>query len=85
MKDSKGLDIIECVKVSHEEARTKSFRVKIKAEDYDKAMSGETWPYRARVQPNKNFRQKHEDGGQFNVGRSSTGHDADRRNPQNHS
>ena len=65
MKDSKGLEIIECVKVSHTEARTHSFRIKIKAEDYDLSMNGETWPYRVRVRPYRHFRQKREEGGQF--------------------
>jgi hypothetical protein len=82
MKDSKELDIIECVKVSHQDARTKSFRIKVKSEDYDKAMSGETWPYRVRVRPYKHFRQKREDGGQFNVGGGAAGQDADRRHGQ---
>ena len=85
MKGAKGLDLIECVKVSHQEARTKSFRVKIKADDYDKAMSGETWPYRVRVRPYKHFRQKREEsGGQFNVGGGAAGRqDTDRISVQN--
>ena len=82
MKDAKELEVIECVKVSHEEARTKSFRVKIKAEDYDKAMSSETWPYRVRVRPYKHFKQRREDGGQFNVGAGASGRSADRRDDQ---
>ena len=82
MKDDKELTLIECVKVSHDEARTRSFRVKIRAEDYDKAMSGETWPYRVRVRPYKHFRQRREDGGQFNAGAGASGYDADRRNAQ---
>ena len=40
------------------EARRKSFRIKVKVEDYEKAMNGETWPY--RVRPYKHFKQKHE-------------------------
>jgi hypothetical protein len=83
MKDAKELDIIECVTVSHQDARTKSFRVKVKAEDYDKAMSGETRPYRVRVRPYKHFRQRREEGGQFNVGGGAAGQDADRRHGQN--
>ena len=58
MKSSKELDIIESKSVSHVEARTKSFRIKVKVEDYEKAMNGETWPY--RVRPYKHFKQKHE-------------------------
>ena len=83
MKDAKELDIIECVTVSHQDARTKSFCVKVKAEDYDKAMSGETWPYRVRVRPYKHFRQRREEGGQFNAGGGAAGQDADRRHGQN--
>jgi hypothetical protein len=78
MKDDKDLDIIECVRVSHEEARTKSFRVKVKAGDYDKAMSGETWPYRVRVRPYRHFKQRREQAGQFSVGGGAPGHDAGR-------
>ena len=67
MKNSKDLELVECVKVSHDDARTKRFRVKVKAEDYDKAMSGETWPYRVRVRPFRHFKQKQDRaGGQFN-------------------
>ena len=62
MKESKGLEILECVKVSHEEARTQSFRVKVKGEDYDLAMNGETWPYRVRVRPFRHFRQRQDNG-----------------------
>ena len=64
MKDSKGLEIMECVKVSHDDARTQSFRIKIKAEDYDLSMNGDTWPYRVRVRPFKHFRQRQEQGNQ---------------------
>ena len=65
MKDTKGLDIFECSKVSHVDARTKSFRIKVKAADYELSMNSETWPYRVRVRPYKHFRQKREEGGQF--------------------
>ena len=66
MKDSKGLEILEIVKVSHIEARTKSFRVKVKSEDYEKAMDSLTWPSRVRVRPYRHFKQRREQpGGQF--------------------
>ena len=68
MKASKDLDISECCQVSHPEARTKSFRVRIHAADYEKAMSSETWPYRVRVRPYKHFRQKQQEGGNFGTG-----------------
>ena len=66
MKDSKALELIEVVKVSHNDARTKSFRVKVKSEDYEKAMDCETWPSRVRVRPYRHFKQRREQtGGQF--------------------
>ena len=65
MKDTKNLNILECSKVSHEDARTQSFRIKIKAADYEAALLAETWPYRVRVRVYRHFRQKREDGGQF--------------------
>ena len=65
MKDSKGLELMECSKVSHAEARTSSFRIQVKAQDYDKAMHSDTWPYRVRVRPYRHFRQRQERGGQF--------------------
>lgn len=66
MKESKGLDILEIVKVSHAEARTKSFRVKVKSEDYEKAMDCQTWPSRVRVRPYRHFKQRRDQpGGQF--------------------
>ena len=65
MKSAKGLEMMECQKVSHEDARTQSFRIKIKAADYEKAMSTETWPYRVRVRIYRHFRQKREEPSQF--------------------
>lgn len=58
------------------EARTSSFRVQVRAQDYDKAMEAETWPYRVRVRPYRHFRQRQE-GGQFGGavgGNSQVGH-----------
>ena len=66
MKSSKGLEILECQKVSHIDARTQSFRVKVKSEDYEKALNGDTWPYYVRVRVYKHFRQRDE-GGQFSA------------------
>ena len=66
MKDSKGLEIIDISKVSHKDARTRSFRVKVKSEDYEKAMDCNTWPSRVRVRPYRHFKQHQEQaGGQF--------------------
>ena len=39
MKSVKKLEIIECTKISHEEARNASYRIKINAKDHDLAMS----------------------------------------------
>ena len=80
MKSSKGLEIMECKKVSHDEARTKSFRIKVKAEDYEKAMNGETWPYRVRVRPYKHFKQRQQAGGQFSGDGGAQGQEVDRTN-----
>ena len=68
MKDTKNLDIIECNRVSHDDARTQIFRIKIKASDYETGLNPETWPYRVRVRVFRHFRQRQEDGGQFNPG-----------------
>ena len=69
MKNTKGLDLLECDKVSHDEARNQSFKVKVKSADYDKAMSAETWPYRVRVRVYRHFRQRRQEessqSGQF--------------------
>ena len=77
MKDSKGMEIIEIVKVSHNDARTKSFRVKVKSEDYEKAMDSQTWPSRVRVRPYRHFKQRREQpGGQFGGQGGDRGHQA---------
>ena len=74
MTDSKGLELLECEKVSHVEARTSSFRVQVRAQDYDKAMEADTWPYRVRVRPYRHFRKHQEQGGQFGVAAGGHGH-----------
>ena len=74
MKDSKGLELLEIVKVSHKDARTKSFKVKIKSEDYDKAMDSQTWPSRVRVRPYRHFKQREQPGGQFGGQAGDNGH-----------
>ena len=42
MLESKKLTLLDCKKVSHEDARTSSFRVRIKVADYDLAMTAES-------------------------------------------
>ena len=45
----KGINVIEIECLSHKDARTNTFRVRIKAAEYDKAMKPEVWPYRVGV------------------------------------
>ena len=63
MKDSKGLEILECTKVSHKEARAQSFRIKVRSKDYEIALKSETWPYRVGVRVYRHFKQQRDAGG----------------------
>ena len=54
----KGLEIVEIEKVSHQEARNASFKVQIKAEDKDKALNGDFWPYGVRFRIYRHYRKK---------------------------
>ena len=68
MKESKGLEILECDRVSHDDARAQSFRIKVWCADYESALKSDTWPYRVGVQVYHHFKQRREaDGttGQF--------------------
>ena len=71
MKDEKNLVITECQKVSHKDARTARFKIKINGADYDKAMMAESWPYRVRVRVYRHFKQRGEASGQFSSQGSS--------------
>ena len=69
----KELDLMECVQASHPEARTKSFKIRVKAADYELAMKSDTWPYRVRIRAFKHFRQRQQESGTFNeASRNST-------------
>ena len=47
---NKGICVLDIEKLTKaEEARTNTFRVKIKASEYDKAMNPDVWPYRVGV------------------------------------
>jgi hypothetical protein len=47
---SKGIDVTDIELISNApERRTNTFRVSIKASDYEKAMKPEVWPYRVGV------------------------------------
>ena len=65
----KELMIVGIEKISHDEARNASFRVDIKTEDKEKALSGDIWPVGVRVREFRHFRQRGEKdkdrGGQF--------------------
>ena len=64
----KELMIVGIEKISHNEARNASFRVDIKTEDKEKALSGDIWPCGVRVREFRHFRQwgdKNDKGGQF--------------------
>ena len=60
MKETKGLEILECTKVSHDEARAQSFRIKVRSTDYELALKAETWPYRVGVRVYHHFKQRRE-------------------------
>lgn len=47
---NKGITVLEIEKLTKaEEARTNTFRVRIKASEYEKAMNPDVWPYRVGV------------------------------------
>ena len=71
----KGISVLEIECLSHKDARTNTFRVKIKAAEYEKAMKPEVWPYRVgvrhyrpkrRTQPSWND-QSAQSGGQIDM------------------
>ena len=63
--NSKGLRVTSCTLLTDHEknpdARSNTFKVTIKADDYDKALDEKMWPYRVRVRLFKHFRKKQED------------------------
>ena len=60
MKESKGLEIMECARVSHDEARAQSFRIQVRCADYELALKSDTWPYRVGVRVYRHFKQHKE-------------------------
>ena len=56
----KGLDIVSCELLTTrvDQARTLSFKVNIKAEDFEKAKDPNIWPYRVVVRKFVNFRRR---------------------------
>ena len=65
MKSSKNLVLLECVKISHPDARSQSFRVKVKGSDHEVAMSAETWPARVKVRTYRHPRFRNGGAAQF--------------------
>ena len=65
---SKGLRVTSCALLTdhqkNPDARSNTFKVTIKADDYDKALDEKMWPYRVRVvivRLFKHFRNKQDD------------------------
>ena len=58
-----GIKVVECVNLTtYQFARTHSYKVIIKASEYEKATKPEIWPYRVGVCLFKQFRNKENDG-----------------------
>ena len=57
---NKGLDIVSCELLTNnvEQCRTLSFKVTIKAEDFERAKNPAIWPYRVVVRKFVHFRRK---------------------------
>ena len=56
---SKGVEVVElALLTTYEHARTNTFKVKIKASQYSKAMSPDVWPFRVGV---RHYRQPKRD------------------------
>jgi hypothetical protein len=62
---NKGLKVSSCTLLTdlekHPDSRAKSFKVTIKADDYEKALDENMWPYRVRVRLFKHFRKNQND------------------------
>ena len=60
----KGLEVKTCSLLTNlernPEARSHTFKMTIKSEDYEKSKDGSFWPYRVYVRLFKNFRDKKE-------------------------
>ena len=62
MKEKKKLNLTEVTLMSHENARNKSFKVKIDAGDYERAMSADMWPSGVQVRVFFHRRRREEEG-----------------------
>ena len=60
--ESKGISVVECKNLTtFEHARTHSYKVTIKASEYEKATRPEVWPYRVGVRLFKQFKKRESD------------------------
>ena len=60
--EARGVAVIECVNLTtFQFARTHSYKVTIKASQYDKAIKPEVWPFRVGVRLFKQFRNRDND------------------------
>ena len=60
--ENRGINVVDCVNLTtFEFARTHSYKVTIKASEYEKATKPEIWPYRVGVRLFKQFRNKEND------------------------
>lgn len=56
--ETKGLKVVDCqLLTTYEKSRSLSYKVTIKASDYDKSRDPATWPYRVSVRPFKHRRE----------------------------
>ena len=57
--ESKGLKVVDCVLLTtYEQARSLSYKITIKAKDFEKSQDPATWPYRISFRPFINRRVK---------------------------
>ena len=62
---TKGLNITEMTKISHNDARNLSFKAAVQLEEKEKALSGDIWPYGVKVREYRQYRRR-EDRGKSN-------------------
>ena len=86
--ESKGMDIVDCSRLTtYENARSLSYKVTIKAKDYEKSKDPTTWPFRVSVRPFKEKRIKtaSRDSQYQRIGSSRKGVTFDEKNIYNNS
>ena len=59
--EDKGIEVLDCVLLTkYEHARTLSYKVTIRACDYEKSQDASIWPYRIGVRPFKNAKSRYQ-------------------------